>query len=68
MFSELSNGEILDSKLAKHFLVSLFKELHVPLSNKEIEEIEKYHLTQRLTSAEKLQRLIVNLLPKGMII
>ena len=55
----------MNSKLAKQFIVELFDELNLPLSQNEIQEIEKYHLTKKVT-AEKLQRLIVNMLPKGM--
>ena len=55
----------MDSKVAKQLLISLFAELNIPLTNYEIEEIEKYHLTERETSEEKIRRLIINLLPQG---
>ena len=55
----------MDSKVAKQLLISLFEELNIPLTNYEIEEIEKYHLTEKETSEEKIRRLIINLLPQG---
>lgn len=65
LLSDLSNGKKMNSKVAKQFIVALFEELNVPLSQYEIQEIEKYHLTKKVT-AQKLQRLIINMLPNGM--
>ena len=60
------DGDILDKKTAKAFIKSLFEELNVPVTSKDLNTIIKYCAGENNTiSKTNLQSVIVRFLPKS---
>ena len=62
----MKEGDFLDKNTAKTFIKSLFEELNVPVTSKEIKSIIKYCAREDNTiSKTNFQSIIVSLLPKS---
>ena len=60
------SGDTMEPKLAQNFLKSLFEELQVPLTKKEIKEIvEKCIDTEKQIQKAELKNIIIQSLPPG---
>ena len=60
------SGDTMEPKLAQNFLKSLFEELQVPLTKKEIKEIvEKCIDTEKQIQKGELKNIIIQSLPPG---